>query len=85
MLEMYAADECIRWFEEDGQQWNFIRDTETNASCPCRYEQAIIDIGRFMPHPRCSQRFRSLHCDTYVGAKECFLNAHNVQGYKEGV
>ncbi|KFD52574.1 hypothetical protein M513_06608 [Trichuris suis] len=80
MLEMYAADECIRWFEEDGQQWNFIRDTETNASCPCRYEQAIIDIGRFMPHPRCSQRFRSLHCDTYVGAKECFLNAHNVQG-----
>lgn len=42
-------------FAEDGAQYNFIRDTETNASCPCVESQARVDIGRFMPHPRCSQ------------------------------
>lgn len=42
-------------FAEDGAQYNFIRDTETNASCPCIESQARVDIGRFMPHPRCSQ------------------------------
>ncbi|KRY37471.1 Uncharacterized protein T01_3882 [Trichinella spiralis] len=79
-LESIASQFCLEWFAEDGQQWNFIRDTETNSSCPCRYEQALIDIGRFMPHPRCSQRFRNLNCDVYIGAKECFLSTNNVEG-----
>ncbi|KRZ78527.1 Uncharacterized protein T10_9291 [Trichinella papuae] len=79
-LEAIASQSCLEWFAEDGQQWNFIRDTETNSSCPCRYEQALIDIGRFMPHPRCSQRFRNLNCDVYIGAKECFLSTNNVEG-----
>ncbi|KRY75448.1 Uncharacterized protein T4A_40, partial [Trichinella pseudospiralis] len=79
-LETIASQSCLEWFAEDGQQWNFIRDTETNSSCPCRYEQALIDIGRFMPHPRCSQRFRNLNCDVYIGAKECFLSTNNVEG-----
>ncbi|KRY46915.1 Uncharacterized protein F54D1.6, partial [Trichinella britovi] len=79
-LESIASQSCLEWFAEDGQQWNFIRDTETNSSCPCRYEQALIDIGRFMPHPRCSQRFRNLNCDVYIGAKECFLSTNNVEG-----
>jgi hypothetical protein len=26
---------CHDWYDEDGAQWNFIRDTETNSSCPC--------------------------------------------------
>ncbi|VDP19881.1 unnamed protein product, partial [Soboliphyme baturini] len=80
-LERFSADKCIEWFEEDGQQWNFIRDTETNSSCPCRLEQANIDLGRYMPHPRCSQRFRTLSCDTFIGAKECFISTNNVEGW----
>ncbi|VDN58015.1 unnamed protein product [Dracunculus medinensis] len=50
-----ATDICEYWFDEDGILPNFIRQTETNASCPCKENQASLDIGRFMPHPRCSQ------------------------------
>ncbi|VDK65930.1 unnamed protein product [Gongylonema pulchrum] len=50
-----ASEMCHDWYEEDGAQYNFIRDTETNASCPCVESQARVDLGRFMPHPRCSQ------------------------------
>lgn len=42
-------------YDEDGALENFIRDVETNASCPCIEAQARNDLGRFMPHPRCSQ------------------------------
>lgn len=42
-------------YDEDGALFNFIRDTETNTSCPCVESQARLDLGRFMPHPRCSQ------------------------------
>ncbi|KHJ93442.1 AMOP domain protein [Oesophagostomum dentatum] len=50
-----ALEMCHDWYDEDGAQWNFIRDTETNSSCPCIERQAMADLGRFMPHPRCSQ------------------------------
>lgn len=73
-----ASKSCINWFEEDGRQWNFIQETETNASCPCTLKQAESDMGRFMPHPRCSQKFRNVGCDTFTGAKECFLSAENI-------
>lgn len=46
-------------YDEDGALQNFIRDTETNSSCPCIETQARLDLGRFMPHPRCSQVRRS--------------------------
>uniref|UniRef100_A0A915BIP2 NIDO domain-containing protein n=2 Tax=Parascaris univalens TaxID=6257 RepID=A0A915BIP2_PARUN len=32
-------------YAEDGAQYNFIRYTETNASCPCVESQAKIDLG----------------------------------------
>ncbi|KIH42810.1 AMOP domain protein, partial [Ancylostoma duodenale] len=50
-----SLEMCHDWYNEDGAQWNFIRDTETNSSCPCIEKQAMADLGRFMPHPRCSQ------------------------------
>uniref|UniRef100_A0A1I7X6Q1 AMOP domain-containing protein n=1 Tax=Heterorhabditis bacteriophora TaxID=37862 RepID=A0A1I7X6Q1_HETBA len=49
-----AREMCHDWYNEDGALTNFIRETETNASCPCKEDQAKMDIGRFMPHPRCS-------------------------------
>lgn len=71
---------CHDWYDEDGAQWNFIRDTETNASCPCMESQAKYDLGRFMPHPRCSQTFRDITCTSTIGAKNCYMSASNVYG-----
>lgn len=52
----YPGDEIFTLrYDEDGALFNFIRDTETNSSCPCVETQARLDLGRFMPHPRCSQ------------------------------
>lgn len=34
-----AKEMCHDWYDEDGAQWNFIRDVETNASCPCMEHQ----------------------------------------------
>lgn len=49
-----SKEMCHAWFNEDGALNNFIRETENNASCPCMEKQAKMDLGRFMPHPRCS-------------------------------
>uniref|UniRef100_A0A915JKP6 AMOP domain-containing protein n=1 Tax=Romanomermis culicivorax TaxID=13658 RepID=A0A915JKP6_ROMCU len=73
-----AARSCIHWFDDDGTQWNFVQHTEYNASCPCLLKQAYADFGRFMPHPRCSRKFRNVGCDVYVGAHDCFLSAQNI-------
>lgn len=51
-VEHKAREMCHDWFDEDGAQYNFLRDVETNASCPCTEKQAKMDLGRFMPHPR---------------------------------
>uniref|UniRef100_A0AC35U4L8 Protein mesh n=1 Tax=Rhabditophanes sp. KR3021 TaxID=114890 RepID=A0AC35U4L8_9BILA len=75
-----ATEMCHDWYDEDGAQFNFIRDTETNASCPCVEAQAKMDIGRFMPHPRCSQTFRDITCTTMIGAKNCYMSAQNIYG-----
>uniref|UniRef100_A0A915PJA1 Protein mesh n=1 Tax=Setaria digitata TaxID=48799 RepID=A0A915PJA1_9BILA len=79
-----SSEICHDWFAEDGAQYNFIRDTETNASCPCVESQARVDIGRFMPHPRCSQIFRDITCQTMIGAKNCYLSAQNIYGSYAG-
>uniref|UniRef100_A0A158Q693 AMOP domain protein n=1 Tax=Dracunculus medinensis TaxID=318479 RepID=A0A158Q693_DRAME len=75
---------CHDWYDEDGAQWNFIRDTETNASCPCVESQAKMDLGRFMPHPRCSQVFRDITCTSMIGAKNCYMSAQNIYGSYAG-
>jgi hypothetical protein len=79
-VEQKAKEMCHDWYDEDGAQWNFIRDVETNSSCPCTERQARMDIGRFMPHPRCSQEFRDISCTEMIGAKNCYMSAQNVYG-----
>uniref|UniRef100_A0A7E4VC29 Protein mesh n=1 Tax=Panagrellus redivivus TaxID=6233 RepID=A0A7E4VC29_PANRE len=75
-----ATQMCHDWYDEDGALFNFLRDTETNASCPCVESQAKYDIGRFMPHPRCSQVFRDVTCTTMIGAKNCYMSASSIYG-----
>uniref|UniRef100_F1KRK1 Protein mesh n=1 Tax=Ascaris suum TaxID=6253 RepID=F1KRK1_ASCSU len=79
-VKQKATEMCQSWFNEDGALPNFIRETETNSSCPCKEEQAILDIGRFMPHPRCSQIFRDVACTETLGSRNCYMSAQNVQG-----
>ncbi len=67
-------------YNEDGAQVNFIRDTETNSSCPCKLSQALKDYGRFMPHPRCSTAFRDVTCSESLGAHDCYMSAQNIFG-----
>ncbi|KAH7729325.1 AMOP domain-containing protein [Aphelenchoides avenae] len=83
-VEEKARQMCHDWYDEDGAQWNFIRDVETNASCPCTETQARLDIGRFMPHPRCSQEFRDITCTEMIGAENCYMSAQNVYGSYAG-
>lgn len=75
-----ATEMCQSWFDEDGALPNFIRETETNSSCPCKEDQAKLDIGRFMPHPRCSQIFRDVTCTETLGSRNCYMTSQNVRG-----
>ncbi|KAI6177576.1 hypothetical protein M3Y97_00922700 [Aphelenchoides bicaudatus] len=79
-----ATEMCHDWYDEDGAQWNFIRDVETNNSCPCMENQAKFDLGRFMPHPRCSQVFRDITCTSMIGAKNCYMSSSNIFGSYSG-
>ncbi|CAJ0942131.1 unnamed protein product, partial [Mesorhabditis belari] len=75
-----SREMCKDWYEEDGALNNFIRETETNSSCPCKEEQASMDYGRFMPHPRCSRLFRDVTCTETLGSSNCYMSAQNVRG-----
>ncbi|KAK6023470.1 AMOP domain protein [Ostertagia ostertagi] len=75
-----SREMCHEWFNEDGALSNFIRETETNSSCPCKEEQAKMDLGRFMPHPRCSALFRDVSCTETLGSMNCYMSAQNVRG-----
>ncbi|VDK61173.1 unnamed protein product [Anisakis simplex] len=79
-----SQEMCRDWYNEDGALWNFIMDTETNASCPCIERQAKVDLGRFMPHPRCSQVFRDITCTSMIGAKNCYMSSENIYGTYAG-
>ncbi|CAJ0581175.1 unnamed protein product, partial [Mesorhabditis spiculigera] len=79
-VKLRAREMCKEWYEEDGALNNFIRETETNSSCPCKEEQAAMDYGRFMPHPRCSRLFRDVTCTETLGSSNCYMSAQNVQG-----
>jgi hypothetical protein len=46
--------------------------------------QAKFDLGRFMPHPRCSQVFRDITCTSVIGAKDCYMSSSNIYGSYAG-
>ncbi|GMT23348.1 hypothetical protein PFISCL1PPCAC_14645 [Pristionchus fissidentatus] len=77
-VKQKSLEMCHDWYNEDGALWNFIHDVETNSSCPCIEKQAMADLGRFMPHPRCSATFRDITCTTAIGARNCYMSAQNV-------
>ncbi|PAV63215.1 hypothetical protein WR25_27028 [Diploscapter pachys] len=79
-----SREMCHDWYDEDGALFNFIRDTETNSSCPCVERQALLDLGRYMPHPRCSQLFRDITCTSMIGSKNCYMSAQNIYGSYAG-
>ncbi|CAD6195686.1 unnamed protein product [Caenorhabditis auriculariae] len=83
-VQKKSREMCHDWYDEDGALFNFIRDTETNTSCPCVETQALLDIGRFMPHPRCSQMFRDITCTTVIGSRNCYMSASNIYGSYAG-
>lgn len=72
-------------YDEDGALHNFIRDTETNASCPCVESQARMDLGRFMPHPRCSQVIREIIKFDFniTGAKKLVADISSLQDHEQ--
>ncbi|CAI4223811.1 unnamed protein product [Auanema sp. JU1783] len=77
-VKQKSKEMCHDWYDEDGALWNFIRDTETNSSCPCVETQARMDLGRLMPHPRCSQMFRDITCSSMIGSKNCYMSSQNI-------
>ena len=83
-VQKKALEMCHDWYDEDGAQWNFIHDVETNSSCPCIERQAQADLGRFMPHPRCSQAFRDITCTVAIGARNCYMSAQNIMSSYAG-
>ncbi|EPB71753.1 AMOP domain protein, partial [Ancylostoma ceylanicum] len=78
-----AREMCHEWFNEDGALSNFIRETETNSSCPCKEEQAKMDLGRFMPHPRCSSIDESTPYSPGVPTRAFELGSAPFQGMFE--
>uniref|UniRef100_A0A8L8K0N2 AMOP domain protein n=1 Tax=Heligmosomoides polygyrus TaxID=6339 RepID=A0A8L8K0N2_HELPZ len=75
-IDLQARDMCSDWFNEDGALANFIRETETNSSCPCKEEQAKMDLGRFMPHPRCSSNVRGYRVNYNGQEQESSYSTH---------
>lgn len=70
----WALDRCIEWFEWDGKLYNFWMDLEPQMSCPCRVDQAVIDIGRFMPKYDCD-RVGNNDCYYTMGARHCVISS----------
>ncbi|KAH7731534.1 Protein K03H1.5 [Aphelenchoides avenae] len=66
----WATDMCVEWFEYDGQRRNFIMDLTSQAPCPCKLAQALLDIGRFMPIMNCDKD-GDTSCPFNKGAQHC--------------
>lgn len=52
LFEFQSRAMCKDWFEEDGALDNFVRETENNSSCPCRFDlwswSLTNDLGIFV-------------------------------------
>uniref|UniRef100_A0A914XKJ5 AMOP domain protein n=1 Tax=Plectus sambesii TaxID=2011161 RepID=A0A914XKJ5_9BILA len=66
----WATDMCIEWFEYDGRRRNFIMDLTWQSPCPCKLEQALLDLGRYMPLFDCD-RDGDTSCPFNKGAQHC--------------
>lgn len=83
--ENWAMDMCTEWFEYDGRRRNFLAELTAQIPCPCRLEQAMLDLGkskcfriskrccvtgRFMPLFQCDKDGNQA-CPYNKGAQHC--------------
>lgn len=68
-LYLFSSGLCFR-FEYDGNQRNFFMDLE---ACPCVLDQALLDLGRFMPYYWCDKDGDS-SCPMHRGAQHCVMS-----------
>ncbi|KAJ8297967.1 hypothetical protein KUTeg_024498 [Tegillarca granosa] len=73
MFQKYGRDwphsKCVNWYNVDKQDMTWM---DNLLSCPCRLEQAIVDIGRFQPDVGCNM-FDPIPdmCHYHIGAVHC--------------
>ncbi|CDW59993.1 AMOP and VWD domain containing protein [Trichuris trichiura] len=66
----WALKRCLHWYKQDGRWRNFWMDLEP---CPCTLDQAIFDIGRFMPYLECDMNGDG-GCYYHRGASHCVMS-----------
>lgn len=66
----WAMEMCTEWFEYDGRRRNFIMDLTHHSPCPCKLEQALVDLGRYMPFFECDMD-GDASCPFNKGAQHC--------------
>ncbi|KAI6197755.1 hypothetical protein M3Y94_01262500 [Aphelenchoides besseyi] len=71
--EDWALELCREWFSWDGRWVNFAMDLEPMIPCPCILDQALLDMGRFMPLFGCDRDGDS-SCEYNKGAQHCVMS-----------
>uniref|UniRef100_A0A0N5BZK0 AMOP domain protein n=1 Tax=Strongyloides papillosus TaxID=174720 RepID=A0A0N5BZK0_STREA len=69
----WALELCKDWFDYDGRRINYAMDLEPSVPCPCVLDQALLDIGRFMPLIGCD-RDGDASCNYNKGAQHCVMS-----------
>ncbi|XP_077869987.1 sushi domain-containing protein 2-like [Saccoglossus kowalevskii] len=60
---------CYDWHKREG---NVLPSPDDTVPCPCTLQQALADIGRYSPHPRCQTRSGTHdNCVDMPGAVHC--------------
>ncbi|KRY79113.1 Uncharacterized protein T4A_5977 [Trichinella pseudospiralis] len=68
----WALKRCIDWYEKDGKWRNFWMDLQP---CPCTLDQALFDVGRFMPYLECDMNGDG-GCYYHRGSSHCVMSTH---------
>ncbi|ETN86795.1 hypothetical protein NECAME_16110 [Necator americanus] len=69
----WALELCQDWFDYDGKRVNFAMDLEPFLPCPCTLDQALLDIGRYMPLFGCD-RDGDASCEYNKGSQHCVMS-----------
>ncbi|EPB77953.1 AMOP domain protein [Ancylostoma ceylanicum] len=69
----WALELCQDWFDYDGKRVNFAMDLEPFLPCPCTFDQALLDLGRYMPLFGCD-RDGDASCEYNKGAQHCVMS-----------
>ncbi|CAJ0598025.1 unnamed protein product [Cylicocyclus nassatus] len=69
----WALELCQDWFDYDGKRVNFAMDLEPFLPCPCTLDQAMLDLGRYMPLIGCD-RDGDASCEYNKGSQHCVMS-----------